>query len=91
MRKSILACLLLLVPLAAFAKDQCEYSRPLDMQLDLTGVSTVVFKVGSQTGCQTRRQGRTARKGLCLQQGTFGGVVSDSEEKRRSPDRVDGP
>ncbi len=45
MRKSIVGCLLLL-PLAAFARDGCEHSRPLDLALDLDGIDTVVFEVG---------------------------------------------
>lgn len=46
MRKSILGCLLL-VPLSAFAGDNCEHSKPLDLTLNLDGVRSVVFEVGA--------------------------------------------
>ncbi len=42
---------LLLAPLAAPAADQrqCEHSRKLDLQLDFSGIETVVFDIGSHT------------------------------------------
>lgn len=37
---------LLLLPLAANAADHCEHSQPRNLQLDMTGVETVVFEIG---------------------------------------------
>ncbi|MEJ1095219.1 MULTISPECIES: DUF2807 domain-containing protein [unclassified Pseudoxanthomonas] len=44
MRKSILS-LLLLLPVAAFAEDQCKLSQPRNLSLDLSGVKAVVFEL----------------------------------------------
>ena len=41
-----LACLLLL-PLPALAAPKCEFSKPVDMALDLAGVTKVMFEVNS--------------------------------------------
>lgn len=64
MRKSILGCLLLL-PLAAFARERCEHARPVDLALDLGGIDTIVFEVGphdleltAAPGARARLQGR---------------------------------
>lgn len=49
MHKWILAALLLL-PVAALAQDaNCTHSQPRSLQLDLAGVTSVVFEVGSHT------------------------------------------
>ena len=46
MRKS-LSSLLLLLPATAFAAPpECSHSQPRDLQLDLAGVTAVVFDVG---------------------------------------------
>ncbi|HEY9132234.1 MAG TPA: DUF4097 family beta strand repeat-containing protein [Dyella sp.] len=46
MRRLILATLLL-VPLTAFAHEECKYQAPRNMKLDLTGVTQVQFDNGS--------------------------------------------
>lgn len=47
MRKSLIP-LLFLLPAAAFAASpECKYSQPRDLQLDLRGIKTVVFDIGS--------------------------------------------
>ena len=47
MRNSLLP-LLFLLPAAAFAASpECKHSQPRDLQLDLAGVKTVVFDIGS--------------------------------------------
>src|SRR5690606_41336658 len=48
MRKHVLILGALLLPLAAAAAEpQCEHSQPRDLQLDMTGVKTVVFDIGA--------------------------------------------
>ena len=46
MRKFLFGCVLML-PLAAFAQQKCEYTRSFELSPDLTGIETVVFEVGS--------------------------------------------
>lgn len=45
MRKILLGCALML-PLAAFAQQRCEHTRPFELSPDMDGVETVVFQVG---------------------------------------------
>ncbi|MGH8085141.1 MAG: DUF4097 family beta strand repeat-containing protein [Lysobacter sp.] len=45
MRKFLFGCVLML-PLAAFAQQKCEYTRSFELSPDLTGIETVVFEVG---------------------------------------------
>lgn len=45
----ILLAASLLLPLAAQAGDRCGHSAPRDLDLDLTGVKTVVFQIGAHT------------------------------------------
>lgn len=44
--KSSAFAVLLLLPLAAHANDRCEHSQPRNLQLDLAGVTAVVFDIG---------------------------------------------
>lgn len=43
--RRIVLCSLLLLPLTAFARQQCEHSRPFELSPSLDGIDTVVFDV----------------------------------------------
>jgi DUF4097 and DUF4098 domain-containing protein YvlB len=48
MKLHLIASILLLLPVAAFAQERhCEASQPRNLQLDLSGVQTVVFDIGA--------------------------------------------
>ncbi|MDR2872317.1 MAG: DUF4097 domain-containing protein [Xanthomonadaceae bacterium] len=48
MQKSLAFCSLLLLPALAFAQNEsCQYSVPVNLQLNTTGVTSVIFNVGS--------------------------------------------
>ncbi|WP_031340515.1 hypothetical protein [Xanthomonas maliensis] len=47
MRLSLSLAVLFALPAAAFAEEQCQFSEPRDLDLQLTGVKSVLFEVAS--------------------------------------------